>query len=112
MRLINAPLNAASRTIAQSLSDSKSGGPYRPYQLKPDLRYYRPASALFIPQRYTITPCLSLSAPVPLERSIADKSAILSPRVPPCRPLSVKKNDYEQRRSQVRALPSAPSKVA
>ena len=43
----------------------------------------------------TTTPCLSLSTPVPLERSIADKSAVLSPRVPPCRPLSLSGSDYE-----------------
>src|SRR5215218_11045066 len=56
----------------------------------------------------TTTPCLSLSVPVPLDVLNADKSAVLSPRVPPCRPLSLSGSDYEQRRSQVRVLPSAP----
>src|SRR5215218_4273976 len=55
----------------------------------------------------TTTPCLSLSLPVPLRELNADKSAVLSPRVPPCRPLSLSGSDYEQRRSQVRVLPSA-----
>src|SRR5918998_993261 len=55
----------------------------------------------------TTTPCLSLSVPVPLEELNSYRRAVLSPCVPPCRPLSMKENDYEQRRSQVRVLPSA-----
>src|SRR5215212_10196538 len=55
----------------------------------------------------TTTPCLSLSVPVPLGILNPDKSTVLSPPVPPCRPLSLSGSDYEQRRSQVRVLPSA-----
>ena len=55
----------------------------------------------------TATECLSLSLPVPLRELKLDESAVLSPCVPPCRPVSLKENDYEQRRSQVRVLPSA-----
>src|SRR5215216_7039285 len=54
--------------------------------------------------------CLSLSLPVPLRELEPDESADLSLPVPHCPPLSVKENDYEQRRSQVRVLPSAPQK--
>src|SRR5918994_1010092 len=43
----------------------------------------------------TTTPYLPLSLPVPLEELNPDKSAVLSPRVPPCRPLSLSENDYE-----------------
>src|SRR5829696_4522499 len=53
------------------------------------------------------TGCLSLSLPVPLGELTPDKSALLSPHVPPCPSLSVKENDYEQRRSQVRVLTDA-----
>src|SRR5215204_1292471 len=55
--------------------------------------------------------CLSLSLPVPLRELEPDKSAVLSPCVPPCPPVSLKENDYEQIRSQVRVLPSAPLKA-
>src|SRR5215212_4201210 len=55
----------------------------------------------------TTTPCLSLSAPVSLEVLNFDKSAVLSLCVPPCRSLSLSGSGYEQRRSQVRVLPSA-----
>ena len=54
----------------------------------------------------TTTPCLSLSTPVPLEVLDYDKSAVLSPHVPPCRPLSLSGAGYEQRRSQVRVSPA------
>src|SRR5215212_6562055 len=63
--------------------------------------------ALFSYHNGTTTPCLSLSVPVPLEVLNPDKSAVLSPRVPPCRRLSLSGSGYEQRRSQVRVLPSA-----
>src|SRR5215204_4584912 len=43
----------------------------------------------------TTTPCLSLSVPAPLEVLNPDKSAVLSPRVPPCRPLSLSGSGYE-----------------
>ncbi len=56
----------------------------------------------------TATGCLFLSLCVSLIELESDKSAVLSPPVPPCLPVSVKENDYEQRRSQVRVLPSAP----
>src|SRR5215212_11100618 len=59
----------------------------------------------------TTTPCPSLSLPVPLREQNADKSAVLSPPVPPCPPVALKENDYEQRRSQVRVLPSALQKA-
>jgi hypothetical protein len=59
----------------------------------------------------TTTPCLSLSVPVPLEELNSYRRAVLSPCVPSCRTLSMKENDYEQRRSQVRVLPSAPLKI-
>src|SRR5215207_2247970 len=62
-------------------------------ELCPHLRYYKSVALSY--HNGTITPCLSMSAPVPLERSIADKSAVLSPRVPPCRPLSLSGSDYE-----------------
>src|SRR5919112_3831748 len=39
---------------------------------------------------------------------MVDKSGVLSLPVPHCPYLSVKENDYEQRRSQVRVLPSTP----
>src|SRR5829696_2962100 len=55
--------------------------------------------------------CLSLSLPVRLGEQYADKGAFLSLPDPYCLSLSVKENDYEQRRSQVRVLPSAPLKV-
>ena len=55
--------------------------------------------------------CLSLSLPVPLRELEPDKSADLSLPVPHCPSLSVKENDYEQRRSQIRVLPSALLKV-
>src|SRR5919107_2992822 len=55
----------------------------------------------------TATGCPSLSLCVPLRNLDPDKSAVLSPPVPHCTSLSVKENDYEQRRSQVRVLPSA-----
>src|SRR5215218_11119595 len=51
-----------------------------------------------------------VSPPVPLRELRLDKSAVLSLPVPPCPPVSLKENDYEQRRSQVRVLPSAPHK--
>src|SRR5919107_1368922 len=38
---------------------------------------------------------------------MVDKSAVLSLPIPHCPSLSVEENDYEQRRSQVRVLPSA-----
>ena len=56
----------------------------------------------------TATGCLSLSLPVPLRDYFPYKSAVLSFPVPLCLPVSVKETDYEQRRSQVRVLPSAP----
>src|ERR687889_1512440 len=59
----------------------------------------------------TATGCLSLSLPVPLRELRLDKSAVLSLPVPHCPSLSVKENDYEQRRSQVRVLPSVPKKA-
>src|SRR5215218_6384275 len=59
----------------------------------------------------TATGYLSLSLPIPLGELTPDKSALLSPRVPPCPPVALKENDYEQRRSQVRVLPSAPKKA-
>src|SRR5215203_2431174 len=37
----------------------------------------------------------SLSLPVPLRELEPDKSAVLSPPVPPCPPVSLKENDYE-----------------
>src|ERR687889_1420857 len=43
----------------------------------------------------TTTPCLSLSVPVPLEVLYSDKSAVMSPRVPSCRPLSLSGSGYE-----------------
>src|SRR5215212_9052227 len=43
----------------------------------------------------TTTPCLSLSVLVPLVVLNSNKSAVLSPRVPPCRPLSLSGSDYE-----------------
>ena len=43
----------------------------------------------------TTTPYLSLSVPVSLEVLNFDKSAVLSPRVPPCRPLSLSGSGYE-----------------
>jgi hypothetical protein len=55
----------------------------------------------------TATGCLPLSLPVPLRELRLDKSVVLSPPVPLCLPVSVKENDYEQRRPQVRVLPSA-----
>src|SRR5918995_2700297 len=39
--------------------------------------------------------CLYLSLCVPLRELEPDKSAVLSPCVPPCLPLSLKENDYE-----------------
>src|SRR5918994_2047519 len=62
-------------------------------ELCPHLRHYKSVALSY--HNGTTTPCLSLSAPVPLERSIADKSAVLSPRVPPCRPLSLSGSGYE-----------------
>src|SRR5215218_1166526 len=62
-------------------------------ELCPHLRYYKSVALSY--HNGTITSCLSMSAPVPLERSIADKSAVLSPRVPPCRPVSLSRSDYE-----------------
>src|SRR5215212_7260680 len=56
----------------------------------------------------TATGYLSLSLPIPLRELRLDKSAVLSLPVPHCTSLSLKENDYEQRRSQVRVLPSAP----
>ena len=56
----------------------------------------------------TAIECLSLYLPVPLRELEPDESADLSLPVPHCPSLSVKENDYEQRRSQVRVLPSAP----
>jgi hypothetical protein len=47
----------------------------------------------------------------PQEYRNSDKSADLSLPVPHCPSLSVKENDYEQRRSQIRVLPSALLKV-
>ena len=61
--VINSLLNAASRTIAQSLSASKSGGSHKPCQLGPHLRYYRSVALSY--HNGTTTPCLSLSLPVP-----------------------------------------------
>src|SRR5215203_6732921 len=54
--------------------------------------------------------CLSLYLPVPLRELEPDESADLSLPVPHCPSLSVKENDYEQRRSQVRVLPGALQK--
>src|SRR5215211_322872 len=74
-------------------------------ELCPHLRYYKSVTLSY--HNGTTTPCLSLSLPVPLEVLDSDKSAVLSPCVPPCRSLSLSGSDYEQRRPQVRALPSA-----
>src|SRR5215216_146751 len=78
-------------------------------ELCPHLRYYKSVALSY--HNGTTTPCLSLSVPVPLEVLDSDKSAVLSSCVPPCRPLSLSGADYEQRRSQVRVLPSAPKKA-
>ena len=43
----------------------------------------------------TATGCLSLSLCVPLRELEPEKSAVLSPPVPPCPPVSLKENDYE-----------------
>ena len=59
----------------------------------------------------TATGCPSLSLCVPVRNLDPDKSAVLSLPVPHCPSLSVKENDYEQRRSQVRVLLSAPLKT-
>ena len=61
-----------------------------------------------VDRNLTAIGCLSLSLPVPLRELEPDKSADLSLPVPHCPSLSVEENDYEQRRSQVRVLPSAP----
>ena len=103
--VINSLLNAASRTISQSLSDSEFGDPHKPCQLGHDLRYYRLAAffcTTTVPQP-RVAPCPSLSLQ---ESHLPDKSAVLAFRVPPCRPLSLSGSDYEQRRSQVRVLPT------
>src|ERR671939_663561 len=44
-RLINPVLNAVSYTIPQSLSDSKSGGPYGLRRFEADIRYYKTSAA-------------------------------------------------------------------
>jgi hypothetical protein len=62
-------------------------------ELCPHLRYYKSVALSY--HNGTITSCLSLSAPVSLERSIADKIAVSSPRVLPCRPLSLSGSGYE-----------------
>ena len=59
----------------------------------------------------TATGCPSLSLCVSVRNLDPDKSAVLSSCVPLCLPVSLKENDYEQRRSQVRVLPSAPKKA-
>src|SRR5215217_1710479 len=74
-------------------------------ELCPHLRYYKSVTLSY--HNGTTTPCLSLSLPVPLEVLNSDKSAVLSPCVPPCRSLSLCGSDSEQRRPQVRVLPSA-----
>jgi hypothetical protein len=60
--VINSLLNAASRTISQSLSASKSGGSHKPCQLGPHLRYYRSVAfcTTTVPQP-RVSPCPSLS---------------------------------------------------
>src|SRR5215211_5006860 len=61
----------------------------------------------------TTTPCLSLSIPVPLEVLDSDKSAVLSPRVRSCRPLSLSGSGYEsegRRFESCRARPKKPRK--
>src|SRR5215213_8627429 len=80
-------------------------------QLCPHLRYYKSVTLSY--HNGTTTPCLSLSVPVPLEVLDSDKSTVLSPRVPPCRPLSLSGSDYElegRRFESCRARPSLPCK--
>src|SRR5215208_7636564 len=62
-------------------------------ELCPHLRYYKSVALSY--HNGTTTPCLSLSLPVSLEVLGYDKSAVLSPRVPPCRSLSLSGSDYE-----------------
>src|SRR5215208_4736087 len=97
------------RLVSLSATDSKSGGPHKPYQLGPDLRYHKLVALSY--HNGTTTPYLSLSVPVSLEVLNSYKSVVLSPRVPPCRPLSLSGSGYEQRRSQVRVLPSTLRKA-
>jgi hypothetical protein len=54
----------------------------------------------------TATGCLSLSFCLPLRELELNKSVVLSLPVPRCPYLSVKENDYEQRRSQVHQIPN------
>jgi len=54
----------------------------------------------------TTTGYLSLYLPVCPGGPNLHKSALLSSCVPLCLPVSLKENDYEQRGSQVRVLPS------
>src|SRR5829696_10288104 len=58
----------------------------------------------------TTTPCLSLSVPVSLEVLNSDKSAVLSPCVPPCLPVSVEENDYESEGRRFEYCRACPSK--
>src|SRR5919112_6033964 len=62
-------------------------------ELCPHLRYYKSVALSY--HNGTTTPCLSLSTPVPLEVLDYDKSAVLSPHVPPCRPLFLSGSGYE-----------------
>src|SRR5215216_6271162 len=97
------------RLVSLSATDSKSGGPHKPYQLCLHLRYHKLVALSY--HNGTTTPCLSLSLPVPLREQNADKSAVLSPCVPPCRPLSLSGSDYESEGRRFESvLPSAPQK--
>src|SRR5215203_3679961 len=100
-------LNAASRTIPQSLSDAKN-----PVVLisrinsvpTSDTISQWPFRTTTVPQP-RVSPCPFMSP----ESLIKARFCLpVSLPVPHCTSLSVKENDYEQRRSQVRVLPSAP----
>src|SRR5215210_3912950 len=82
-------------------------------ELCPHLRYYKSVTLSY--HNGTTTPCLSLSVPVPLEVLDSDKSSVLSPRVPSCRPLSLSGSNYEsegRRFESCRARQGKPCKRA
>src|ERR671912_2239462 len=96
------------KETSASWSRSKSGGPHKPCQLGPALRYHKSVALSY--HNATTTPCLSLSVPVPLEELNSDKSAVLSPRVPPCRPLSLSRSGYESEGRRFESCRARPGK--
>src|SRR5215207_6911251 len=62
-------------------------------ELCPHLRFYKSVTLSY--HTGTTPPCLSLSVPVPLQVLDSDKGAVLSPRVPSCRPLSLSGSNDE-----------------